>query len=89
MIQMVLMEHFRVSPGLANQSFCRSDILRAQVRSSLKVGKKFLASDSKTVCNSRLILSKAQLIFSNGWFVRCIISKELTLKEFLEDNMLH
>ena len=83
MIQMVPMEHFRVSHGLANQSFCRSDILRAQLRSSLKVGKKFLASDSKTVCNSR------QLIFSNGWFVRCIISKELTLKEFLEDNMLH
>ena len=55
----------------------------------LNSAKKPLASDSKTVCNSRLSLSKAQLIFFNGWFGNCIISKELTLKEFLYDVMLH
>ena len=32
---------------------------------------------------------KEQLIFFNSWFRNCIISKELTLKEFLYDVMLH
>ena len=33
--------------------------------------------------------SEARLIFFNGWFENCIISKELTLKGFLYDVMLH
>ena len=86
---MLLTELFRVSDRLANQSFCGSDIWRVQLKSNWTVGKKFLLSDSKTVCKSWLIFSKAQLIFFNGWFGNCIISKELTFKEFLHDVMLH
>ena len=77
---MVLIEHFRVSDGLPNRSFCRSDISRVQLKLHWTVCKKLLASDSKTVCKSRLILSKAQLLFFNDWFGNRIISKELTLK---------
>ena len=89
LMQIVLTDLFRLSDGLANRSFCRSDISRVQLKSHWTVGKKLLASDSKTVCKSRLILSKAQLIFFNGWFGNCIILKELTLKEFQHDIMLH
>ena len=83
---MVLWDLFRLSHIFGNQSFCRSDLLGVQLKSSWT---ELLASDSKAVCKSRLILSKAQLIFFNGMFGNCIISKELTLKEFLYDVMLH
>ena len=88
-MHMVLIELFRVSDDLANRSFCRSDIARVQLKSNWKVSEKLQASDSKTFCKSRLILLKAQLILFNGWFGNCIISKELTLKEFLYNVMLH
>ena len=88
LIQMVLTELFRVSDGLPNRSFCWSDISRVQLKSNWTVCKKLLVSYSKTFCKSRLVLSKAQLIFFNGWFGNCIISKELTLKAFLYDVML-
>ena len=88
LMQIVLTDLFRLSDGLANRSFCRSDISEVHLKSNETFGKKYLASDSKTVYKSRLILSKAQLIFFNGLFGNCIISKELTLKEFLYDVML-
>ena len=72
-----------------NWSFCWSDTFRAQLKSNWTVGKKVLESDSKTVGKSSLILSKEQLSFFNGWFGSCIISKELNLKEFLYDVILH
>ena len=74
---MVLWELFRLLDGLANRPFCVSKISRFQLKSNWTVCKKLLASNSKIVCKSRLILSKAQLFFCNGWFRNCIISKEL------------
>ena len=85
---MVLWELFRLLDGLANRPFCVSKISRFQLKSNWTVCKKLLASNSKIVCKSRLILSKAQLFFCNGWFRNCIISKELTLTEFLHDVAL-
>ena len=85
----VLGDMLRPSDGLANRSFCRSDISRVQLKSNWTVGKRLLASDSKTVWKSRLILSKSLLNFFNGWFENLIISKELALKEPLDDVMLH
>ena len=83
-----LRELLRHSDGLPNRWFCRSDLPRVQLKSNWTVGKKLLATDSKTVWKNRLILSKARLIFFNGCFANWIISKELTLKEFLYDVML-
>ena len=85
---MVLTELFRLSGDLANRSFCQSDISRVRLKSSWSVGEKLLASHSKTVCKTRLILSKAQIIFFSGLFGNCIIWKKLSLNEFLYDAML-
>ena len=79
----------RPSDVLANRSFCRSDILRIQLKSSWTVGKRLLAFHSKTVWKSRLVLSKLLLNFFNGCFRNSSISKELALKEPLDDVMLH
>ena len=86
---MVLRELLRLLDGLANRLFCWSDIWRVQLKSNWTVGKKILASDSKTVWKSRLILSKVQLHFFNGWLGNPIILKELALKEPMDDVMLH
>ena len=85
---MVLTEFFKLSDGLANQSFCQTDILRVQLSSNWTFGKMLLASGSKTVWKSRLILSKARLNVFNVWFGNCIISKELALKDPMDDVML-
>ena len=79
----------RPSDDLANWSICRSDISRVQLKSNWTVGKRLLASDSKTVWKSRLILSKLLLNSFNGCFGNSSISKELVLKEPLDDVMLH
>ena len=89
LIQMVLWELFRLLDGLANRPFCVSKISRLQLKSNRTVFKKLLVSNSKIVCKSRLILSKAQLIAFDGCLRNCIISQELTFKEFLYDLMLH
>ena len=68
-MQIVLTEHFRVSDDLASGLFCRSGISRVQLKSNRTVRKKLLASDSKTVCKSRLILSKTQLFFFQNKYV--------------------
>ena len=57
-----LTDIFRLSDILANWLFCWLDILRVQLKSNWTVGKRLLASDSKTVWKSRLILPKALLI---------------------------
>ena len=54
----VLIELFRVSDGLANRSFCRSDISRVQLKSNWTVGERLLASDQEAVRECRLILLK-------------------------------
>ena len=79
---MVLTELLQQLDGLENRSLRGSGISRVQLMSNRIVGKKLLATDFKTVCKSRLILSKAQLIFFNGWSGNSIISKELTWKRF-------
>ena len=89
LIQIVPTELFRASDALVNQSFCWSDISRVQLKYTWTIGERLLGYDSKTVCKSRLILSKVPLIFLNGGFRNWIISKELTLKEFLYDVILH
>ena len=89
LVHRVLRDLSRLSDGFANQSFCRSDISTVQLKSNWKVGKRLLASDSKAVCNSRPVLSKALLIFFNGWYGNWLIWKELSLKETLNDVMLH
>ena len=89
LIQIVLTEFFRLLDGLASRSFCRWDILKVQLKSNWTVGERSLASGSRTVWKSRLILSKVRLNVFNGWFGNFIISKEFTLKEFLYDLMLH
>ena len=88
-LHMVLWELLRLSDSLVNRSFCWSDISRVQLKSNWVVGKGLLASDSKTVWNSRLVLSKALLIFFNCRYGNWFISKELPLKEALDDVMLH
>ena len=50
---------------------------------------KLLASDYKTVWKNSPILSKALLIFFKGKYGNILISKELLLKEPLDDVMLH
>ena len=82
---MVLTELLRLSDCLAIWSFCWSNILRVQPKSNWTVGKRLLSSGCKTVWNSKLILSKARLNVFNGWFANCIISKELALKEAIDD----
>ena len=88
--QMVLTELFRLSDGLANRSFCRSDILRVQLKSNWTVSKSLLASSSKTVWKARLILSKAGIkflfngLFGNS-FISKLFSKEFSVKEALDD----
>ena len=84
-----LRDMLRPSDGLASRSFCWSDISRVQQKSNWRLGKRFLASDSKTVWKSRLILSKSLLNFFNGCFGNSSISKELALKEPLDAVMLH
>ena len=81
-------ELLRLSNGLVNWSFCLSDISRVQLKFKWTVGKRLLASDSKTVWKSRLILSKLLLNFFNGWFRNSSTSKELSLKEPLDNVML-
>ena len=46
---MVLTEFFTLSDGLANQSFCRLDISRVQLKSKRIVGQRPLASDEGAV----------------------------------------
>ena len=77
------------SDGLANRSFCRSDSSKVQLKSNWIVDKRLLASDSKTVSNIRLFLSKLLSDFFNGCFGNSSIWKELALKEPLDDVMLH
>ena len=79
----------RPSNALANQWFCQTDISRVQLKSNWIVVKRLLASDSKTVWKSTLILSKLLLIFFNGCFGISSISKDLALKEPLDDVILH
>ena len=79
----------RLSDGFANQSFCWSDILRVQLKSKWTVGKSFLDSNSETVSKCRLISLEARLIFFICLFENSFISKELDLKEALDDVMLH
>ena len=79
----------RPSDSLTSRSFCWSDISRVQLKSNWTVGKRLLVSDSKTVWKSRLILSKILLNFFNDCFGNSSISKELSLKEPLDDVMLH
>ena len=79
----------RPSDGLGNRSFCQSDISRVQLKSNWTVAERPVASDSKTVWKSRLILSKLLLNFFNGCFGNRSISKELALKKPLDDVMLH
>ena len=76
------------SYDFANRSFCWSDISRVQLKSNWTVGKWLLASDSKTVWKSRLILIKI-IKFFNGCFGNSSISKKLALKEPLDVVMLH
>ena len=54
LVRMVLKELLRPSDGLANRSFCRSDISMVPVKSNWIVGKKPLAFDSKLVWKSRI-----------------------------------
>ena len=89
LIQIVLTEFFRLLDGLASRSFCRWDILKVQLKSNWTVGERSLASGSRTVWKSRLILSKVRLNVFNGWFGNCIISKELALKNSMDDLILH
>ena len=78
----------RPSDGLANWSFCWSDIWRGQLKSNWTIGKRLLASDSEPVWKSRLILLKFLSNFFNGWFGKSPILKELALKERLDGVML-
>ena len=48
---MVLTKFFRLSDGLANQSFCRLDISRVQLKSNRIVGERPLASDDEIFSN--------------------------------------
>ena len=89
LVNMVLKELLRLSDPLAKRSFCPSEISWVQLKSNWTVGKWLLASDSKTVWKSRLILSKLLLNFFNGCFGNSSISKELALKEPLDAVTLH
>ena len=57
--------------------------------SNWTVGQSLLASGSEPVWKSRLILLKTRLNVFNGFFGNCIISKELALKEPMDDVTLH
>ena len=70
----------RPSDGLANWSFCWSEISRIQLKSNWTVGKRLLASDFRTVWKSSLILLKTGLGFFNYWFGSSFIWQELALK---------
>ena len=59
------------------------------LRTNRTVGKRLLASDVETVSKTRLILSKSLLIFFKGWYGNSFISKELALKEPLDDVMVY
>ena len=74
---MALWELIRLSDGLVNQSFCRWDFSRVQLKSKWTVGRGLLASGSKTFWKSRLILSRSLLLLFYGWFGNWFISKEL------------
>ena len=84
LVHRVLRELFRLLDSFPNRSFCRSDISRIQVKSNWSIGKRLVASDSKKVWKTKLILLKSLLIFFNGWFRNSFISKELALKESLQ-----
>ena len=57
---MRLRELFRVSDGLAKQSFSRSNISRVTVKFNWTVGERLLASDQEAVGECRLILLKRE-----------------------------
>ena len=52
LVHMVVRELLRLSDGLANRSFCRSDIWRVQLKSSGTVGERLLASDQSQFDNA-------------------------------------
>ena len=83
-----LTDIFRLLDSFENGSFCRSDIARVQLKSNWAFGKRLLDSDSKTVWKSRLILYENTINYFKGWYGNWFISKELTLKEALDDVML-
>ena len=53
-INIVIKELLRLSYGLANQSFCHSDIQRVQLKSTWTVGERRLAFGQETVREWRL-----------------------------------
>ena len=72
---MVLTELLKVSDGLANQSFCWSDISRVELKSNWTVGERLLASDQEAVTDGTLILLKGLGALFNASFQNLLIYK--------------
>ena len=75
-------ELLRLSDELANGSFCLLDTSRVQLTSNRTVGKRSLASNSKTFLKSRLVLSRSLLLYFYGRFGSWFIWKELLWRTF-------
>ena len=63
---MVVRELLRLSDGLANQSFCRSDISRVRLKSNSAVSEGLLASDQSQFDDAGLLYLNENEIFLNG-----------------------
>ena len=83
LIHMIVSELLRMLDGLANRSFCRSDISRVQLMSNWTVGLKLVASDREVVGEEKLNLHKRK------WtFLQCLISKITDLEKIFSDWIL-
>ena len=83
LVHMVLKELLRLSDLLANQSFCRSDISWAQLKSNWTFRERLLASYQDAARECRLILLKRELIF-----LQCLIWKIIHLEKIISDGAL-
>ena len=83
LIHMAVRKLLRLSDGLANRSFYRSDISRIQLKSNWAVGEKLLALDQEVVRNWRLSLHKKKRNLLQCLISKLFICKNVSVMEFL------
>ena len=83
---MVPTELFRLSDGLSNWLFCRSDISRVQLKSNWKVGERLVSSDEGSIMNSYLV--QANFTETTMIFFQCLISKLIHLEKNFSNAVL-
>ena len=83
MVVRVLTEFFRLSDGLANRSFCRSDIWRVQLKSNWAVRKRLLASDCKAILKKQDNFIESKINF----FLMAYLKIHLFRKNWLWRNL--